>query len=104
VLIDERLTPPRFAPAETTKAYLEALERMGSRTACRWRSLDAVIARNAPSPTGSLPKGMDNGLARYGAKRARFAKPLSTPTQPAHCSQTRDISTWPEKGDISTLP
>ena len=29
---------------------------------------------------------------------ARFAKPLSTPTQPTQPSQKGDISTWPEKG------
>src|SRR5208337_798052 len=60
--------------------------------------LDALIARNAPSATGSSRKGVDNGLARYGAMGARFAKPLSTPTQTTHRCQKRDISTSPEKG------
>ena len=55
--------------------------------------LDAVIARNAPSSTGRSRKGVDNGLARYGAVGARFAKPLSTPTQPTLRSKKRDIST-----------
>src|SRR5208337_1946811 len=54
--------------------------------------------RNAPSATGSSRKGVDNGLARYGAMGARFAKPSSTPTQTTHRCQKRDISTKPEKG------
>jgi transposase len=60
--------------------------------------LDAVIARNPPSSTGRSRKGVDNGLARYGAVGARFAKPLSTPTQSTDRCQKRDISTSPEKG------
>src|SRR5208337_2983396 len=62
------------------------------------KTLDALIARNAPSATGSSRKGVDNGLACYGAMGARFAKPLSTPTQTTHRCQKRDISTSPEKG------
>ena len=50
--------------------------------------LDAVIARNAPSSAGRSCKGVDNGLARYGAVGACFAKPLSTPLNPH-----RDTST-----------
>jgi hypothetical protein len=36
--------------------------------------------------------------------RARFAKPLSTPTQPTLRSQKGDISTLPKKGTFQTLP
>src|SRR5271157_5424977 len=52
--------------------------------------LDAVIARNGPSPTGSSRKGVDNGLARYGAMGGALRQavihphsthsPLSDPT------------------------
>jgi hypothetical protein len=60
--------------------------------------LDAVIARNAKSPTASARKGVDNGSARTGALGSALRQPAIHPTQPAHRSQKRDISTWPEKG------
>ncbi len=55
--------------------------------------LDAVIARNAPSPTGSAHKGVDNGLARYGAMGSALRQAVIHPTQPTHPSQKGDNST-----------
>ena len=41
--------------------------------------LDAVIARNAPSPTGRPRKGVDNGLARYGAMEGALRQAVIHP-------------------------
>jgi len=51
------------------------------------KSLDAVVARNASSATGSSSKGVDNGLARYGAmggarRQAAIPPPLDPPAAP----------------------
>ena len=54
--------------------------------------LDAVIARNAPSATGSSRKGVDNGLARYGAVGGALRQAI------IHPHSTHPLSTWPEKG------
>jgi len=66
--------------------------------------LDAVIARIAPSSTGSSRKGVDNGLARYGAVggalRQAVIHPHSTHSplpETGHLNLARE-------GDISTLP
>ncbi len=66
--------------------------------------LDAVIARNRQSPTGSSRNGVDNGLARYGAMGGRASEsiihPHSTPSslpEGGHFNLARE-------GDISTLP
>jgi transposase len=53
VFIDDatgRLTRLQFAPAETTKAYLQALERRCSRTACRWPSIRIGTGFSASTP------------------------------------------------------
>jgi hypothetical protein len=62
------------------------------------KTLDAIIARNASSATASSRKGVDNGLARYGAVRGALRQAVTHPTQPIHRSQKGDFSTWPEKG------
>ncbi len=43
------------------------------------RTLDAVIARNAPSATGSSRKGVDSGLARYGAMAGELRQAVIHP-------------------------
>ncbi len=55
--------------------------------------LDAVIARNAPSPTRSAHKGVDNGLARYGAMGSALRQAVIHP----HSTH----SSLPERGQLN---
>jgi transposase len=66
--------------------------------------LDAVIARNAPSATASSRKGVDNGLARYGAMGSALRQAVIHPhsTRPSLSAGGRFYLA--RQGDISTLP
>src|SRR5208337_3277660 len=62
VFIDDatgRLTALRFAPAETTRAYLEAMRSHVRRMACRWPSI-----RTGTGSSGSTPRVRSAATAR----------------------------------------
>ena len=66
--------------------------------------LDAVIARNAPSATGSSRKGVDNGLARYGAVGGALRQAVIHPHSTHSPFSERGHFYLAGEGDISTLP
>ena len=66
--------------------------------------LDAVIDRNAPSPTGSPRKGVDNGLARYGAMEGALRQAVIHPHSTHSPLSERGHFNLAREGDISTLP
>src|SRR5271165_1501134 len=66
--------------------------------------LDAVIARNAPSATGSSRKGVDNGSARYGAVGGALRQAVIHPHSTHSPFSERGHFYLAREGDISTLP
>jgi transposase len=66
--------------------------------------LDAVIARNDPSATGSPRKGVDNGLARYGAMRGALRQAVIHPHSNPPSPSEKGHFYLAREGDISTLP
>ena len=66
--------------------------------------LDAVIARNAPSSTGSSRKGVDNGSARYGAVEGALRQAVIHPHSTHSPLPETGHLNLAREGDISTLP
>jgi hypothetical protein len=66
--------------------------------------LDAVIARNAPSPTASARKGVDNGLPRYGAMGGALRQAVTHPQSNRASLSEGGHFHLAREGDISTLP
>ena len=66
--------------------------------------LDAVIARSATSTTASARKGVDNGLARYGAMRSALRQAVIHPHSTQSPLPQRGHVYFAREGDISTLP
>jgi hypothetical protein len=66
--------------------------------------LDAVIARNAQSPSGSSRKGVDNGLARYGAMGSALRQAVIHPHSTRSSLSDGGHFYLAGEGDISTLP
>ena len=66
--------------------------------------LDAVIARNDPSATGSPRKGVDNGLARYGAMTGALRQAVIHPHSNHASPSEKGHFYFAREGDISTLP
>jgi transposase len=66
--------------------------------------LDAVMARNDPSAAGSPRKGVDNGLARYGAMRGALRQAVTHPHSNSASPSGKGHLYLAREGDISTLP